>query len=94
MRVDDMAGDGAVGMVDIARHVMGCHVTQHTMVEMRVDDVAVTCRADQSLARHIKNASLTQEARVQRACRRRGGQYRQYARSYHIVDHGHHGQRR
>jgi len=39
MRVDDVAVMG-MGLADIARRVIGCHLIQETRVQKRVDDVA------------------------------------------------------
>jgi len=40
MRVDDLAGD-AMGLADIARHVIGCALTQAVRVHKALEDVAI-----------------------------------------------------
>jgi len=54
----------AMSLVDIARHVIGCHSTQETRVHSALNDVAG--KLWQALiARHVIGCHLTQESRVQ-----------------------------
>jgi len=41
MRIYDVAGK--CYLAHVARHVIGCHLTQQTRVNMRVDEVASIC---------------------------------------------------
>jgi hypothetical protein len=46
MYVDDVASTIWQGLADIARHVIGCHLTQETRIQNVLDDVASeTCQA-------------------------------------------------
>jgi hypothetical protein len=49
----------AMGLADIARHVIGCHFTQEMRIQMRVNDVAGDGPAT-DIARHVIGCQFTQ----------------------------------
>jgi hypothetical protein len=61
----------ALGLADIARHVIGCHSTQETWVQnaFKMSWLSWWGLGLADIARHVIKCQITQETRVQNAGR-------------------------